>query len=191
MAHSKSEIIKPFAEGPVPLPVFFQDSVRRLIHDNLDFANASSAGSRSVESVAFIDEFPIRGEPIRYHYAYELTDSRRGLNVLGLVLDRPRLMLHTQFTSPTHESFRPWAQRVNSHRHYFDTCQGLGIVAHHYQVPPNQVHEPLEGQVEDPKRIDDPLDDIKIKTLKADIDALRRAQPIKPLTNLFRVPLDI
>ncbi len=175
----------------MPLPVFFQNSVRRIMKDGLDFVLARSDGTRNIESLALIDEFPIPGERIRYHFAYEMTDSRRGLTVLGLVLDRPRLLLPTKYTHPKEGGYKPWAQRRNSRRHYFETGQGLGILAHHYTAGPLHDREPLEGQIEDPHRIDDPLDGNKVRTLKADIDALRRAKPVKPLTDLFRLPLDI
>jgi hypothetical protein len=183
---SPSERQLSHVEQPVDLATFFQDSVQRLLSDNLDYVTTDAWDSKSLQSAAFIDANPVPGKPLKYHYAYEMTDTSRGLTVLGLLLEEPRLFIPSKFCDWKNGGWEPWAQRRGSRRHYYDTGQGLGIVALQAKVPGLERTEALEGRVEEPYLEDDPLDSPRVKTLKADIEALRQARPVKPLTNLVR-----
>lgn len=180
----ESEITKPFIEASQDLSEFFRGSVERLLHENLDYVVSDAWDGKSIEVLHIIDEFPIPGERLRYHYAYHAFDSTMPRATLGLVAAHPRILQRS--LRANHEGFRPWAFRKNSRRHYFDTGQGLGIVACHYETRGVLATEPLEGRVEDPHQINDPLDNLQIRTLKVDVEALRRGTPVKPLSSLIQ-----
>lgn len=182
---SSSEIIDPFPKEPVDISEFFISSVRRLMHDNLDFVVTDSWGTKSMENLYLIDRNPAPGL-LRYHYLYESTDTSTGVNEVGMYVETPHLPERTKYTHPGEPYYRYWAQRKGSSRHYRDTNQGLGVVAMTYKVPGQLFLDPLEGKIEDPVRIDDPLDPLKVHTLKADIEAMKSATPIKPRVNLIR-----
>lgn len=176
---SSSELAQPFAERPQPISEFFEDTVQRLLHDNLDYVVSDTWESANVEALHVIDKRPIPGAHLQFHYVYELFDtkdevSRNQTRKLGLVIANVML-----------EPPAPLTSRLQTTRHYFASDQGSGFIARHDTAPGQRFVHMLDGDVEDPRELDDPLDARETHTLKQDIARVRAGIPVKPFSNFI------
>lgn len=164
-------------QPPKPISEFFTGAVQRLMQDNLDYVLSGSWGSRNIEALSLIDPSPVPGEYIRYHHVYELFDTRDvatgfPLQHYGLIIARRRRNVSDHYFGPEHGG-------AIVEDHIFTT--GVGYLRN---------REILEGEVEDPAILDDPLDSPEVQLLKADIANLQRSNPVRPETNLINTTLE-
>jgi hypothetical protein len=187
-AQSASESLPRFTEEPVPVFEYFQANVRRLLHDNLDIIRSLALDSHekqeSVEFISLIDPEPLRGEPIQYHDIWESfvprhPQSRRPDTTFSVHLSK------VAWEAPERSLRELRPARKHSYRTYTasESDGGIVIVEHRdtsFGHP--RVRKILEGTVEDPRAIGDPLDSPGIALLKQDFERLKRSTPV-PVPN--------
>lgn len=119
-----------------------------------------------------IDPKPPAGEPLRYHYVYERSDTNGGTSTRGIFMAWPRILAGDHVAT-------------GETRHYFDQDKGF-LVRKDVLGPGLDIgYEFLTGP-SDPSEAGDPNITHLLDDLHNDMLRIGLSEPLRPMSNLFR-----
>lgn len=161
---------------------FFEATVQRMLHDNVEYLLSSAWGNKSVEVLHLLSppsDTEGRGR-IGYHYLYESFDSDDQSRTHGMVIANPVIKIPDPIYPPPEQTRRQYS------------THGPDSILRRDKVRRRTIFSlKIYGFVD---TLDDPEaqeHDLVIRELKEDLLKINRAEPIRPASNQARRSLDL